>query len=46
MQARQNLIPYVLEPVPRPGCREIFVHRPPDGMRIRYERRPEGGREA
>ena len=35
---RHNLIPYALEPVPRPGDRETRVRRPPDGMAIRHER--------
>ena len=32
---RQNLIPYALEAVPRPGAHEIRVRPAPDGMRIR-----------
>ena len=41
---RHNLIPYALEPVPRPGDRETHVRRPPDGMRIRNERGAVHGR--
>ncbi len=37
-EARHNLIPYALEAVARPGCRETRVRKPPDGMRIRNER--------
>jgi len=36
MRRRQNLIPYALEPVPRPGAHEIRVRMPPDGMLIRH----------
>ena len=41
---RHNLIPYVLEAVPRPGSRETRVRKPPDGMRIRNERGAAHGR--
>ena len=44
MAQRQNLIPYALEPVPRPGDRETRVRKPPDGMRIRNERSAAHGR--
>lgn len=32
---RQNMIPYALEAVPRPGAHEIRVRSAPDGLRIR-----------
>lgn len=35
MNQRHNLIPYVLEAVPRAGAHEIRVRPAPDGMRIR-----------
>lgn len=46
MKDRHTLIPYVLEEVPRPGAREICVRRPPDGVRIRNERRDGHGQAA
>lgn len=37
MRCRHNLIPYVLEDVPRPGSHEIRVRFPSAGMRVRNE---------
>lgn len=39
---RQNLIPYALQAVARPGSRESRVRRPPDGLHIRHERGEQG----
>ena len=40
---RQNLIPYALQAVARPGSRESRARRPPDGLHIRHERGEQGG---
>ena len=39
---RQNLIPYALQAVARPGSRESRARRPPDGLHIRHERGEQG----
>ena len=39
MKERRVILPYALEDVPRPGAREICIRRPPDGFKVRNERR-------